>query len=113
MLDGLDGLDGISLNRLTTRSPYGDKKILDLAWPGLQLVECVLLWAYFFSKCHFRNTLMVSHISDVSDVGNVGDDGEKLFWLLWAISDHFSLLYDFVHFGQFCGHFCYDELMMN
>ena len=56
---------------------------------------------------------MVSHISDVSDVGNVGDDGEKLFWLLWAISDHFSLLYDFVHFGQFCGHFCYDELMMN
>ena len=39
-----------------------------------------------------------SHISDVSDVGNVGDDvddgddGEKLFWLLWAILDHFSLL---------------------
>ena len=68
---------------------------------------------FFFKVSLQKHPNGHSHISDVSDVGNVGDDGEKLFWLLWAISDHFSLLYDFVHFGQFCGHFCYDELMMN
>ena len=34
MLDGIGwdwiGLDGISLNRLTTRSPYGDKKAIEV-----------------------------------------------------------------------------------
>ena len=79
------------------------KKILDLAWPGLQLVECVLLWAYFFSKCHFRNTLMVIVISVMSAMSAMSVMTVKsysgcfgLFWTILACCTILSILGNFV-----------------